>query len=97
MSWTVEAGEIVRSAYVKHREDDDFVQANAMVNKAMDGPARDRLVSNIVGHASDGVEPDTLARVIDYWRNVDAEIGAQVAKGLGNGAGQPEPVPTQGS
>jgi catalase len=40
MSWWVEAGEIVRSAYVKHREDDDFVQANAMVNKAMDGPAR---------------------------------------------------------
>jgi hypothetical protein len=43
------------------------------------------------------VEPDTLARVIDYWRNVDAEIGAQVAKGLSNGGGQPEPVPAQGS
>ena len=86
LNWWVEAGEIVRSAYVKHREDDDFVQANAMVNRAMDGPARERLVSNVVGHASAGVTPEVQARVVEYWRNVDAEIGAQVAKGLGNGS-----------
>ena len=86
LNWWVEAGEIVRSAYVKHREDDDFVQANAMVNRAMDGPARERLVSNVVGHASAGVTPEVQARVVEYWRNVDAEIGAQVGKGLGNGS-----------
>ena len=56
-----------------------------MVNRAMDGPARERLVSNVVGHASAGVTGEVQARVVEYWRTVDAEIGAQVAKGLGNG------------
>ena len=39
--------------------------------------------TNIVGHASDGVSADVQARVIDYWTNVDAELGARVAAGLG--------------
>ena len=81
-SWHV-TGEILRSAYAPHKEDDDFGQAGTMVNKAMDQAARDRLVSNIVGHVQKGVEEPVLSRVLDYWRNVDPTIGQKVAEGLG--------------
>jgi catalase len=29
------------------------------------------------------VEPDITERVVEYWRRVDADLGARVAKGLG--------------
>jgi catalase len=80
-SWAV-TGEIVRAAYEAHRDDDDFVQANAMVTTALDDPARDRLVSNIVGHVNNGVQEPVLSRVKEYWRSVDPELGARVAKGV---------------
>jgi catalase len=40
-------------------------------------------VSNIVTHASADVSDDVQRRVIGYWTNVDAELGARVAAGLG--------------
>ena len=81
-SWHV-TGEILRSAYTLHKEDDDFGQANAMVNKAMDEAGRKRLVSNIVGHARPAVTEPVLSRVATFWRNIDNTIGDQVAAGLG--------------
>ncbi len=80
-SWSV-SGEIVRAAYESHREDDDFVQANAMVNKVLDPAAQDRLVSNIVGHVRQGVDEPVLSRVFDYWRHVDKVIGDRVEQGV---------------
>ncbi len=82
VNWWVEAGEIVRSAYVAHREDDDFGQAGTMVREVLDDGARERLVTNIVGHVGDGVVEPVLGRTLDYWRNVDADLGARVEKGL---------------
>ena len=79
------AGEIVRSAYVAHREDDDFGQAGTLYRQVMSDTDRDHLVANIVGHASADVEPDVQARVVEYWRQVDPDLGARVAKGLSNG------------
>jgi catalase len=81
-SWFV-TGEILRSAYGLHKEDDDFGQAGALVNRVMDAGARDRLVSNITGHVSQGVSEPVLSRVLQYWRNVDKTIGDRVAAGLG--------------
>jgi len=47
---------------------------------------RDHLVANIVGYAGkDVVTTDTKARVGEYWRQVSPDLGARVAKGLGNG------------
>jgi catalase len=77
------AGEIVRSAYVPHREDDDFGQAGTLYRQVMSDTDRAHLAANIVGHASQGVEPDIQERVVEYWRNVDPDLGAAVAKGLG--------------
>jgi catalase len=79
----VEAAEIGRYAYEKHADDDDFVQPRALIRDVMDETDRDHLVTNIVAHAGDHVSADVQVRVLDYWKNVDAELGARVAAGLG--------------
>lgn len=71
-------GAFVRAAYTLRPDDDDFSQANVLVNRVMDDAARDRLVSNIVGHILQGVEEPVLSRVFDYWSKVDATIGKRV-------------------
>ena len=83
-NWSA-AGEIVRSAYTKRRDDDDFVQPRALVQKVMDDTARDRLVATVTAHVSNGVTPEVRERVFDYWRKVDDEVGARIAKAVTNG------------
>ncbi|WNK21023.1 catalase [Halomonas piscis] len=75
-------GDMVRTAYTLREDDDDFGQANALVNQVMDEPARERLVSNVVKHLLDGVTQPVLERAFDYWRSVDAEIGERIARGV---------------
>jgi catalase len=82
-TWWIEAGEIGRYAYELHAEDDDFGQPGTLVREVMSDTDREHLAANIVGHASDGVSADVQRRVIDYWTNVDDELGARVAAGLG--------------
>jgi catalase len=74
------SGAFVHAAYTKRRDDDDFGQAGTMVRKVMDNAARDRLVSNVVGHLKDGVTEPVLARAFEYWRNVDKAVGDRIAK-----------------
>jgi catalase len=76
-SWEV-TGEILRSAYTLHAEDDDFGQAGTMVRDVLDDAARDRLVSNVAGHVKQGVEEPVLSRVFDYWRSVDKALGDRI-------------------
>jgi catalase len=87
LGWSVQAGELGRYAYEKHTEDDDFVQPGALYRNVMNDIDREHLVTNIVGHASDEVSPQTQLRVIAYWTNVDPQLGARVAAGLGHGDG----------
>lgn len=75
-------GEIVRSAYRLHAEDDDFGQPGTLYREVLSETDRAHLVSNIVGHVRQGVEPEMVERVLDYWRNVDPDLGARVAKEL---------------
>jgi catalase len=81
-TWWSEAGEIGHYAYERHSDDDDFVQPRALYRDVMDDTDREHLVTNIVAHASDGVSEDVQRRVIDYWADVDPELGARVALGL---------------
>jgi len=53
-----------------------------LVNESMDDAQRERLVGNIVGHVSKVTTAELRARVIQYWTNVDAWLGAAVAAGL---------------
>ncbi len=81
-SWQV-SGEIMRSAYILHSEDDDFGQAGTLYRKVLSPTDRDHLVSNIVGHMSAGVERFILERALKLWYQVDSDLGARIAKGLG--------------
>jgi catalase len=35
-----------------------------------------------VGHLSDGVSEPVLERAVEYWRNIDAEVGERIAKAV---------------
>jgi len=75
-------GELTRAAATLHAEDDDFGQAGALVREVLDDAARDRLVSNIVGHVSKVTRPELRQRVIAYWAAVDATLASRVAAAL---------------
>jgi catalase len=88
LGWSVEAGELGRYAYEKHAEDDDFVQPGTLYREVMSDTDREHLVTNIVRHSSQEVGDQMQLRVIAYWTNVDAQLGARVAAGLGRGNGR---------
>jgi catalase len=83
-SWHAE-GDIVRSAYETHPEDDDFGQARTLVRDVMDDDARDRLVGNIVAQLINGVTEPVMQRAFGYLRNVDQELGDRVEEGVRKG------------
>jgi catalase len=58
-----------------------------MVREVLDDAARERLVSNIVGHLLDGVTEPVLQRAFQYWRNVDKNLGDRVEQGVRAGQG----------
>lgn len=75
-------GNFVREAYTLRKDDNDFVQANTLINIVMDDAARDRLISNVVGHLKDGVTEPVLSRAFEYWKNIDSQIGERIEKGV---------------
>ena len=83
-SWLVEAGEIARTAYEAHRDDDDFTQPRALYRQVMTDTDRDHLAGNIVWHLSQGVERFIQERAVrDYWAKVDPDLGTRIAHDLG--------------
>ncbi len=54
-----------------------------MVREVLDDDARERLVSNVAGHLSDGVSDNVLARAFEYWKNIDREIGERIEQAVG--------------
>lgn len=62
--------DLVRAAYVKHAEDDDFVQARTLYMDVFDDAAKERFVDNVT-NAMAGVSPETEERVYAYWANLD--------------------------
>jgi catalase len=84
IGWDVETAELARTAYAKHADDDDFGQPGTLVREVMSQTDRDNLAANILGHAGDpDVTDEMKPRIVQYWTNVDADLGAAVAKGLG--------------
>ncbi len=80
-------GDMVRSAYTLRADDDDFGQARTQVRDVLDDDERDRLISNIAGHLADGVSEQVLARAIDYWKDVDEDLGERVEQAVGAAVG----------
>src|SRR5580698_6062707 len=84
-------GEMVRSAYTRRQQDDDWGQAGTMVRQVLDDAARQRLVDNIVGHLLNGVTEPVLARAFEYWRNVDKDLGDKIESGVRAKASEKDP------
>jgi catalase len=76
-------GDMVRSAYTLRSDDDDYGQARTQVRDVLDDDARDRLISNVAGHLADGVSDEVLARAIEYWKNIDQELGERIGETVG--------------
>lgn len=82
-SWNV-SGEIIRTAYTLHAEDSDFVQARNLYRNVMNETDRKHLISNIIGHMSQGVERVIQERALkNFWNEIDSDLGIRIAQGLG--------------
>jgi catalase len=75
-------GDMVRAAYTLRKDDDDWGQAGTLVREVYDDAARDRLVSNVVGHLLGGVSEPILERAFQYWKNIDQTVGERIEKGV---------------
>jgi catalase len=71
-------GEMVRSASTLHGDDDDYGQANTLINRVMDENQRERLVNNVAGALRLIRRPEVRARAFDYWHNIDPDIGDRI-------------------
>ena len=69
--------DLVRAPYVRHSEDDDFVQARDLYENVYDDAAKERLVTNIT-NAMAGVSEETEERIYDYWTKVHPVLGQRV-------------------
>src|SRR5215831_3772406 len=81
VSWHSD-GDMVRAAYTPHADDNDWGQAGTLVREVLDDAARDRLVSNVVGHLLNGVSEPVLLRAFDYWRKIDKNLGDKIEAGV---------------
>jgi len=68
-------GDMVRAASALHDQDDDYGQANTLINQVMNRAERDRLVHNAAGALKDIKRPEVLERAYQYWRNIDKVTG----------------------
>jgi catalase len=71
-------GEMVRAAYTLHPDDDDWGQANSLVNEVMDEDQRDRLVDTVSGALANIRRDEILQRAFWYWRQIDKSVGDRI-------------------
>lgn len=69
--------ELYRGTYVKHAEDDDFIQPGTLYREVMNDQEKEELANNIAG-AMVGVSPDVEERCYWYWSSVDENLGKRV-------------------
>jgi catalase len=83
-------GEMMRAAYTPHAEDDDFGQPGTLVREVMDDAQRAALVEQVAGSLLGGVRSPVLERAFDYWKQIDADVGARIETRVRTGAaGEP--------
>ena len=80
-SWESD-GALQRSAAALHSEDSDFGQAGTLYREVYDDAAKARFLATITG-AVGGVQSDEIReRAIQYWTNVDADLGQALRAAL---------------
>jgi catalase len=86
-------GEMVRSAYTLHAEDDDFIQPGSLVRKVFNDEQRAKLIDQVAGSLLGGVRSPVLERVFEYWKNIDAIVGRRIEEHVRVGSA---PKPAEG-
>jgi catalase len=76
-------GELTLAAHSLHAEDGDFVQAGTLYREVYDEAAKARFLETISGAVGGVKSADIKERAIQYWTNVDAELGAKLRANLG--------------
>jgi len=76
-------GELTLSAHSLHAEDGDFVQAGALYREVYNEGEKARFLETITGAVGGVKRSDIKERAIQYWTNVDAELGAKLRANLG--------------
>ncbi|WP_402468060.1 catalase [Isoptericola aurantiacus] len=71
-------GELLRSAYTLHSEDDDFGQAGTLYRDVFDDAAKARFLATLTGQGKAITIDEIRERFFQYWTNVDAELGAKL-------------------
>ncbi|OFT30925.1 catalase [Corynebacterium sp. HMSC08D02] len=77
-----EGTDLVRAAYVKHAEDDDFGQAGTLYRDVFDDAAKERFVHNITNKMMAITNKEIEERVYEYWGKVDADLETKVRESL---------------
>ena len=76
-------GALVRAAATLHSEDDDFGQAGTLYREVYSAESKVRFLQTITGAVGGVQSPIIKERAIQYWTNVDAELGAKLRAALG--------------
>jgi catalase len=88
-------GEMVRSAYTLHAQDDDFTQPGILVRDVFDERQRAGLIDQVAGSLLGGVREPVLSRAFDYWKSIDPDVGARIEAQVRAG-GAPKPAEGMG-
>ncbi len=75
-------GELVRAAATLHAEDDDFGQAGTLYRDVFNDREKAHILEQITGHVGAVKSDDIRERAIQYWTNVDADLGAKLRANL---------------
>ncbi|MCB4208355.1 catalase [Arthrobacter sp. UM1] len=80
-SWESD-GEIVRSSYELHAEDDDFGQPGTLYREVFSDAEREEFLETLTGQLSSIKRDHIRENAIEYWTNVDADLGAKLRANL---------------
>ena len=80
-SWESD-GELVRAAATLHPEDSDFGQAGALYRNVFSVDAKVRFLATLTGQGQALTNDAIKVRFVQYWTNVDADLGRQLAEAL---------------
>ena len=81
-SWASD-GELVHAAATLHADDSDFGQAGALYRDVFCDKAKARFLATLIGQGKSLTQDVIKPRFIQYWTNVDADLGKQLAEALG--------------
>jgi catalase len=76
-------GELTLAAHSLHAEDGDFVQPGILYREVFTDADRERILATLTGAVGGVKSAEIKERAIQYWTNVDAELGAKLRAELG--------------